>query len=402
MTTMSKLLSRKTWKTYRFDQMAFEVKDRIDNPRASAIGRYVGLEHLDSGSLKIWRWGSTQDVEKTKLLFRSGDIIFGRRNAYLRRVAVADFDGLCSAHAMVLRAYSEVALPSFLPFFMQTDTFWAAALRNSAGSLSPTINWSNIANETFALPPLDEQRRIAEAGEATGKLGQLHRQLGMKAAELLQATIDEITERHVDSMETIGNLVDRGVIADPQDGNHGEKHPASSDYVAEGIPFLMAADIRDGCVDLKRCKFIPRALAESLRIGFAREGDVLLTHKATLGETAILKGLTTDFVMLTPQVTYYRVLNERELLPTYLYYAFKASGFRRQLISHGRQSTRAYIGITKQRRLTVPVPPLAIQKQVFERCHRIEAARNGANQLEASANSITRMLLEKALEQNES
>ncbi len=159
MTESSKL----KWETHRFDEMAIEIKDRVEDPRTSGFDRYVGLTHLDAGSLKIWRWGSTQDVEKTKMLFKSGDIIFGRRNAYLRRVSVADFDGVCSAHAMVLRARPEVALPGFLPFFMQTEPFWQAALRNSAGSLSPTINWSNIAKEKFALPALEEQQRIVEA-----------------------------------------------------------------------------------------------------------------------------------------------------------------------------------------------------------------------------------------------
>ena len=93
---------RSDWKTYRFDEMAVEVRDRVEVPRESGFERYVGLTHLDAGSLKIWRWGSTDEVEKQKMLFKSGDIIFGRRNAYLRRVAVADFDGVCSAHAMVL------------------------------------------------------------------------------------------------------------------------------------------------------------------------------------------------------------------------------------------------------------------------------------------------------------
>ena len=154
--------SKSTWKSYRFDEMAYEVKDRVDDPRTSGYERYVGLSHLETGSLKIWRWGSTQDVHKTKFLIKSGDIIFGRRNAYLRRVSVADFDGVCSAHAMVLRAHSDVIISELLPFFMQTEIFWKAALRNSAGSLSPTINWPNIAKEKFDLPPPDEQKMFAD------------------------------------------------------------------------------------------------------------------------------------------------------------------------------------------------------------------------------------------------
>ena len=90
------------------------------------------------------------------------DIIFGRRRVYQRKLAVAEFDGICSAHAMVLRAKPEIALPGFLPFFMQSDLFMERAKQISVGSLSPTINWKTLAQEEFALPPLEEQRRIAE------------------------------------------------------------------------------------------------------------------------------------------------------------------------------------------------------------------------------------------------
>ena len=147
------------WKTYRFDQIAFNVTERVE-PGDTDLQYYVGLEHLDSDSLKIRRWGSPSDVEATKLVFRKGDIIFGRRRVYQRKLAVAEFDGICSAHAMVLRPNTKVVLPEFLPFFMQSDLFMNRALEISVGSLSPTINWRTLAKQEFALPPLAEQRRI--------------------------------------------------------------------------------------------------------------------------------------------------------------------------------------------------------------------------------------------------
>jgi type I restriction enzyme, S subunit len=153
---------KKGWCARRFDQMAVMVNDRIDNPAEANVEHYVGLEHLDSDSLTIRRWGTPSDVEATKLRFRVGDIIFGRRRVYQRKLAVAHFDGICSAHAMVLRPKTDVVLPEFLPFFMQSDLFMERAKEISVGSLSPTINWKTLAQEEFALPPLEEQRRIAE------------------------------------------------------------------------------------------------------------------------------------------------------------------------------------------------------------------------------------------------
>ncbi len=150
------------WKTWRFDQIATNVNVRIDNPSESGMEHYVGLEHLDPDSLRIRRWGSPNDVEATKLCFKSGDIIFGRRRAYQRKLGVAEFDGICSAHAMVLRAKSEVVLPELLPFFMQSDLFMNRAIEISVGSLSPTINWKTLAIQEFALPPMEMQRHAVE------------------------------------------------------------------------------------------------------------------------------------------------------------------------------------------------------------------------------------------------
>lgn len=146
---------------YRFDQIAANITIRVE-PADTDLERYVGLEHLDPESLKLRRWGSPADVIGQKLRFWKGDIIYGKRRAYQRKLAVADFDGICSAHAMVLRAKQDVILPELLPFFLQSEIFHQRAMEISVGSLSPTINWSALAKQEFPLPPVDEQRRIAD------------------------------------------------------------------------------------------------------------------------------------------------------------------------------------------------------------------------------------------------
>lgn len=142
--------------------MADNIGDRVDNPAEAGVDRYVGLEHLDRESLKIRRWGTPDEVEATKLRFKSGDIIFGKRRAYQRKLAVADFEGICSAHAMVLRAREDAIAKEFLPVFMQSDIFFDRAISISVGSLSPTINWKTLAAQEFLIPPKPEQQRIAE------------------------------------------------------------------------------------------------------------------------------------------------------------------------------------------------------------------------------------------------
>ncbi len=136
----------------RFDEIAESIGERVE-PGDAETEYYVGLEHLDTDSLKIRRWGTPDDVEATKLRFKTGDIIFGRRRVYQRKVGVAEFDGICSAHAMVVRAREDAVEKDFLPFFMQSEMFMERALAISVGSLSPTINWGTLRRQEFPLPP---------------------------------------------------------------------------------------------------------------------------------------------------------------------------------------------------------------------------------------------------------
>lgn len=166
-------------------------------------------------------------------------------------------------------------------------------------------------------------------------------------------------------LTTVGGLVCDGLIFEPIDGNHGEIHPKSEDYVSEGIPFVMASDITDsGDLDLTKTKFISEEQANKLRKGFSINGDILLSHKATIGRVAEVH-TDKDFVMLTPQITYYRVKNDKKLIPRYLKYYFKTPFFQNTIKSFaGSGSTRAYIGIQAQHDLPIKLPDLPTQKKI--------------------------------------
>jgi type I restriction enzyme S subunit len=169
-----------------------------------------------------------------------------------------------------------------------------------------------------------------------------------------------------DSKEyTVQELIDEKILAKPLDGNHGGTHPKGNDFIESGIPFVMASDIKNGIIDLTTCKFISKEQADKLRKGFAKEGDVLLTHKATIGRTAIVKEIDSDYIMLTPQVTYYRVLDVEKLDRGFLYAYFNSKPFQSTLnLWAGGGSTRAYLGITGQLKLPIILPPLQEQKRI--------------------------------------
>ncbi|MBX7154239.1 MAG: restriction endonuclease subunit S [Bacteriodetes bacterium] len=153
-------LKKDKWDKVKLDKLVFNVSERVE-PNDTSLDKYIGLEHLDSGKIKIGRHGSPSEVIGTKLKIYKGDIIFGKRRAYQRKAAVADFDAICSAHSMVLRANENHVVKDYLLAFIHSDLFMNRAVEISEGSLSPTIKWKTLANQFFPLPPLEEQKQIA-------------------------------------------------------------------------------------------------------------------------------------------------------------------------------------------------------------------------------------------------
>ncbi len=152
------------WKIVKFGEIARNISQRVE-PGETNLDVYVGLEHLDPQSLRITRKGVPSDVKGQKLRVRPGQIIFGKRRAYQKKLAVADFDGICSAHAMVIEEIPGKIIPGLLPFLMQSDMFMDRAVAISEGSLSPTIKWKTLAVQEFPLPPLERQKEILKVLE---------------------------------------------------------------------------------------------------------------------------------------------------------------------------------------------------------------------------------------------
>ena len=302
------------WKVWRFDQIATNVNVRIDNPSESGMEHYVGLEHLDPDSLRIRRWGSPDDVEATKLCFKSGDIIFGRRRAYQRKLGVAEFDGICSAHAMVLRAKPEVVLPEFLPFFMQSDLFMSRAVEISVGSLSPTINWKTMAVQEFALPPMKEQRTIVELLEQFDAQTECYCD-ALIASSRLRASIGhtEFIESRLPAV-SLGQLCEKNGI---QIGPFGAQLH-SYDYVMDGIPVVMPADMTNGNVVLDRIARVSEAKATDLQQHKIRQGDILLPRRGELDRRAWVSETENGWLCGTGSI---RIRVAKGIIPKGVYYA---------------------------------------------------------------------------------
>jgi len=276
-----------------------------------------------------------------------------------------------NGNAMVVQPKSEVIDPFYLAYAFKGGIELADAI---TGTAQPQITRTSLMPLPIMLPEsLTEQKRIVAlldesfAGLTTAKAN-AERNL-QSARSLFESHLESVFVRQGPGWiaTSIGELVDDGVLAKPFDGNHGEIHPKKSDYTESGVPFVMARDLKDGLVDTRQCAYISRSQAESLRIGFAQDGDVLISHKGTIGRTAILR-TAEDFVMLTPQVTAYRVTDNKRLDNRFARYYFMSPGFQREMaIGAADGSTRAYIGITKQLSLPFSFPALADQQRIAHR-----------------------------------
>lgn len=156
------LFDRSKWKTVRFGDVVELISETSRDPASEGITRYIGLEHLEPGSLHIKTWGELAAGTTFTKRCREGQVLFGKRRAYQRKVAIAEFDALVSGDIYVFQAKADKLDPKLLPFLCMSERFFQFAVETSAGSLSPRTNWSHLAEFEFALPPLDQQRRIAE------------------------------------------------------------------------------------------------------------------------------------------------------------------------------------------------------------------------------------------------
>ncbi len=150
------------WRMVRFGDVVRNVDLYVSNPLEADLERYVGLDHLDPESLHIKRWGLIADGTSFTRKFIEGQVLFGKRRAYQRKAAVADFEGICSGDILVFESQGDDLLPDLLPFIVQSEGFYNHALGTSAGSLSPRTRWRDLAEYEFPLPPKDEQHRIAD------------------------------------------------------------------------------------------------------------------------------------------------------------------------------------------------------------------------------------------------
>ena len=268
---------------YRFDQIAFNSTAK-KKPTDDDKEHYIGLEHLDSDCLSITRWGSDVAPTGEKLLMKKGDILFGKRRAYLRKVGIAPFDGIFSAHGMVLRPNEEVINKDFFPFFISSDQFMERAVRISVGGLSPTINWKDLREQEFELPSLDKQLVLADKLWAAYRLKESYKKLLVATDEMVKSQFIEMFYNDNFTCEKLKAHIEviRGVSYKPTDVRDAKDKDSSV--------ILRSNNIFNGLINYDDIVFV-----DSTRVSEAQElskGDIVMCgsngSKNLVGKAAMI------------------------------------------------------------------------------------------------------------------
>lgn len=262
-------MARNGWQRVKFGEVVKNVTDTVRDPLAAGIERVVGLEHLDPGELAITRWASIENGTTFTRRFRAGQVLFGKRRAYQRKVAVPEFDGICSGDIYVFEPADDRLLPELLPFIVKSEPFFDRALSTSAGSLSPRTNWRDLSDFELELPPLDEQQELAELLWSAESVS---RRLGIVERELTR-TGDRFLEERIASTQTVNTTLGSVLMV----VEYGTSKRCSSEPERGDIPVLRIPNVVRGRLNLDDLKWASLTTTESDRFRVAH-GDVLVVR----------------------------------------------------------------------------------------------------------------------------
>lgn len=245
----------------------------------------VGLEHLTPEEVTLTAWDEDGDNTFTKV-FRKGNVLFGRRRAYLRKAAVAPFDGICSGDITVIEAIPDRILPELLPFIIQNDGLFSFAVGKSAGSLSPRVKWEHLKNYEFELPSMDRQRELAELLWAMDTTKKSYQKLIAATDELVKSQFMELFGDPVTN-EKGWPIVRLDSVADIRIGPFGSLLH-KEDYIEGGHALVNPSHIIDGKIVPDQELTVSDEKYNLLSTYQLEKGDVVLGRRGEMGRCAVV------------------------------------------------------------------------------------------------------------------
>lgn len=375
-------LEKSAWKRVALRDVVRHVTDRVD-PERSGLERFLAGEHIASGDLAITNWGVIgQDPIGPMFYkrFRPGHVLYVSRRTYLRKVAVPDFDGVTGEKTFVLETIDSTALlQEFLPFLLSAERFHAYAITNSRGSVNPYLNWGELAAYEFDLPPLDEQRRIADV------FWSIERHC-RSLTSLLDA--QAASNRVAFSRLLEGEDAEARMLGDVGRFTRGRRF-TKADYVSEGLGCVHYAQIHTdfGIKASTPLTYVPEAMRSSLRLAHA--GDLIIagTSEDVEGVGKAVAWLGDDVAVHDDCFVYSHTLD-----PVFASYLFASAEFDHQKRSFVSESKVVRLSAGNLAKLELPIPDEQGQKRVTEAMDEIVRSADAVERERATATALREAL----------
>ena len=366
---------------YKFDEIAINSTQK-KKPTEEDKVYYVGLEHIDPGCFDVVRWGSDVAPTGDKLLMQKGDVLFGKRRAYQRKVAIAPFDGIFSAHGMVLRPNLKVIDANYFPFFISSDKFMETAVRISVGGLSPTINWKDLARQEFELPSLDEQKVLADKLWAAYRLKEAYKKLLVATDEMVKSQFIEMTgdPRTNPKGWTVKKL--------PELASYSIGLTYKPEQVSEsGTIVLRSGNIQSYKIDLTDVVRVDCPIKESI---YVQKDDILMCSR---NGSAALVGKVAQIKEIHEPMTYGAFMTViKSEYSDFLYLYFQSKDFREQ-VSTGKSSTMNQITQNMLDKISIPLPDGDTRKKLSDILHQADKSKFELKQCIENIDKVIKSLI---------
>ena len=313
----------------------------------------VGLEHLIPEEITLTTWDEGAENTFTKM-FRKGDVLFGRRRAYLKKAAVAPFDGICSGDITVIEADPDKILPELLPFIIQNDDLFDFAVGKSAGSLSPRVKWEHLKNYEFELPDMDKQKELAELLCAIDDTKKSYQKLIAATDELVKSQFIEMFGYKNDDMKTIDDVANICRGASPR--------PIAK-YVTDdenGINWIKIGDVAEE--DIYITHTAEKITEDGAKKSRAVEpGDFILSNSMSFGRPYIvgIQGCVHDGWLIISDYQDY-------LDPLFFYYELRSDLVQRQFDGSANGSCVKNLNSDLVKKVKIHIPSMDKQKEFIE------------------------------------
>ena len=351
----------------KFGDIVRDVKinvDRTHNP----YEHYVAGDHMDSEDLTIHRFGNfaTDDVGPAfTRIFKPGQILYGSRRTYLKKVAVADFEGICANTTFVLESKDESIFDTrLLPFIMLSDDFTRWSVSHSKGSTNPYVLFSDLADYEFSLPPLSEQKVLAEKLWAAYRLKESYKKLLAATEEMVKSQFIEMFGDAVNGSKWECKLL-KELVHQECPISYGIVQPGDGEE--EGIPVVRPVDLKNGQeVYREGLKLTTEKISNSYKRTILRGGELLLCVRGTTGIVGIaspeLQGCN-----VTRGIT--PLFFKDNINRTYILGALLSPPIQKYISNYTIGSTLKNINMDKVRDMPIPLPPIEKQQE-FETIYK--------------------------------